>query len=423
MGLNSRAIELNEAGWWAHWGKIRWVGKGCYVLGSQDTNEPFFNRAGLLTCGTTDEDLQLVEAEFHKGKRVPCIVVREDCSRSTSKLRGRGYNDIDRMVVMAAGSGAIQRSAQILVRRAEPHEADRWCEVYLKSFYGDLALKPQTLRIVSRISAAKDVILLFAEYGGEIVGVTALYRSPGLLGLYCLGTLPRFRGKGGARSILSAAQSIATAEKRTLVLQSLLSEETHPFYSRFGFRKLYVKRLLQRMAITHVPAHGGRGLAIPDVLIRREPGVGPHLFASVFQGFERVSAVEGIFGKDTERVLSELPMDVVDEEGYMHINAVKGSVVVSASYLREGDLSYLYLDAVHELVHIRQHMEGKELWDRSYKYVDRPTELEAYRTAVAEARRIGFDEQKLVDYLKVEWVSEEDFARFLETLGVKRPPR
>jgi hypothetical protein len=50
--------------------------------------------------------------------------------------------------------------------------------------------------------------------------------------------------------------------------------------------------------------------------------------------------------------------------------------------------------------------------------VDRPTEIEAYRVAVDEARRIGLTEAEVVDYLKVEWVSEEDFHRFLVTLGV-----
>jgi GNAT superfamily N-acetyltransferase len=325
------------------------------------------------------------------------------------------------MVVWAAGGDAIEANQDVKVMIAGPRRSEEWCDTYLLSFYGDLSAKPQVLGTARRLSRLEEATLLVAEVKGKVVGVTALYRTPGLLGLYCLGTAPRHRGKGVARTLLSASKRIAAAEGRRLVLQSLLSEETHPFYSRFGFRKLYVKRLLQKIAITHVSHTSVGKVSLPDVLIRRDPGVGPHLFAAVFQGFERVRAVKGIFGSDTDRVLSELTLEVVDERGYMHIDAVKGSIVVSSSYLKEGDEAYLYLDVVHELVHIRQHLEGKELWDRSYKYVDRPTELEAYRTAVKEARRIGFGEQRLVDYLKVEWVSEDDFARFLTTLGVKRP--
>ncbi|HYC12530.1 MAG TPA: GNAT family N-acetyltransferase [Nitrososphaerales archaeon] len=419
----SRAIELNEVGWWSKWGSVRWLRKDLFILNSQDTSEPFFNRAGLVSCGASERDFLEIEEAFAKNGRIPHVVLPEACARSWSALRKAGYTDVDRMVVWVAGDDHIHPSEEVVVRKAEPREADAWCDAYLLSFYGDLSQRKTVLRVVKRLSRLARVSLLVAESKGKVLGVTALFRSSKLLGLYCLGTLPTHRGRGIARSILAASRVMAAEEGRKLVLQSLLSEETHPFYSRFGFQKLYVKRLLQKIAIAHVPARGERKASIPDVLIRRDPGVGPHLFAAVFQGFERVRAVRAVFGDQTERVLSELTLDIVDEKGYMHIDAAKGSIVVSAGYLKEGDESYLYLDAVHELVHIRQHMEGRELWDRSYKYVDRPTELEAYGVAVAEARRIGFGVKRLTDYLKVEWVSEDDFARFLVTLGVTKPGR
>ena len=102
----------------------------------------------------------------------------------------------------------------------------------------------------------------------------------------------------------------------------------------------------------------------------------------------------------------------------MRINDVKGSVIVNAKYLKNGDEVHIYLDVVHELVHIKQHMEGRELWDRKYSYVDRPTELEAYEVTVGEARRLGLKENEIAEYLKVDWVTEEEFERFLKTLGV-----
>jgi hypothetical protein len=68
---------------------------------------------------------------------------------------------------------------------------------------------------------------------------------------------------------------------------------------------------------------------------------------------------------------------------------------------------------------LRQFHEGKELFDEKYDYVDRPTEIEAYRVTLKEARRIGYKGQELVEYLKVDWVSDADFKRFLGLLGVK----
>lgn len=129
--------------------------------------------------------------------------------------------------------------------------------------------------------------------------------------------------------------------------------------------------------------------------------------------------MKAIFRDSTEKVLAELTVELAEGKGYMHINARKGSIVVNSNYLKEARETHLYLDVIHELVHIKQYREGKELWDERFSYVNRPTEIEAYETAVAEARRIGLTEEELVDYLKVEWISGDDFRRFLAALGVK----
>jgi len=156
------------------------------------------------------------------------------------------------------------------------------------------------------------------------------------------------------------------------------------------------------------------------VCIERNAALGTVPFLRVFGGFERLKAVRAIFGGETDAVLGELGVEIVEGRGYMRINDEKGSIVVNLKYLKEGQEVHIYLDTIHELVHIRQHREGKELWDERYKYVDRPTELEAYKVAVDEARRLGMSEDEVVDYLKVEWVSGEDFKRFLANLAVKQ---
>ena len=155
------------------------------------------------------------------------------------------------------------------------------------------------------------------------------------------------------------------------------------------------------------------------VVINRDSPTGCFPFKDVFRGFEEVEAVRSIFGSKIDKVLNDLEVEIEDGQGYMRINDKKGSIIVNAKYLKEGEESYIYLDVVHELVHIRQHLEGKELWDKRYAYVDRPTELEAYRVAVQEARRLGLREEKIVDYLKVEWVTDEEFRRLLDTLELK----
>jgi hypothetical protein len=155
------------------------------------------------------------------------------------------------------------------------------------------------------------------------------------------------------------------------------------------------------------------------VVITRDVPIGRLPFKDVFGGFEKVTAVRSIFGRSTNRVLTDLEIEIEGGRGYMRINDKRGSIIVNRKYLKEGEELYLYLDVVHELVHIRQHIEGLELWDKRYAYVDRPTELEAYRAALKEARRLRLKKAKIIDYLKVEWVTDEEFARFLKTLGLK----
>ena len=156
-----------------------------------------------------------------------------------------------------------------------------------------------------------------------------------------------------------------------------------------------------------------------DVAIERSSAIGHHPFTSVFAGFDKVRAVKAIFGKETSKVLQALSVEITEGRGYMKINDHAGSIVVSAKYLREGREVDVYLDVIHELVHIRQHREGKELWDKNFEYVDRPTEIEAYKAAVKEARRLGMDEKQVADYLRVEWIPREVFERFLKNVGVK----
>ena len=107
-------------------------------------------------------------------------------------------------------------------------------------------------------------------------------------------------------------------------------------------------------------------------------------------------------------------MGVSDQDGHM---------MVSAYYLRNGGERDLYLDVIHELVHVKQFMDGRELFEHRWEYVDRPTEVEAYQHTVKEARRIGMSDEQIYEYLKTEWMSEEDLHRLANVVGVKIPSK
>jgi hypothetical protein len=144
------------------------------------------------------------------------------------------------------------------------------------------------------------------------------------------------------------------------------------------------------------------------------------MFIDYFKGYEKVSAVRGIFGDKTDEVLRTLKVEFIGF-GYMGVDDIDGHLLVNARYLKTGDKTEIYLDIIHELCHVKQFMDGKELFDPHYEYVDRPTEIEAYRYTVKEARRLGLSDKRILTYLKTEWMSHKDLARLARYVNIEGP--
>jgi len=142
-------------------------------------------------------------------------------------------------------------------------------------------------------------------------------------------------------------------------------------------------------------------------------------FLEYFKNFDTIKAVQEIFGEKTKTVLSTLQVDLTWFSGYMYVDNSTGHLVVSSRYLSNGNKVDIYLDLIHELYHVKQLMEGKELFDSRYSYVKRPTEIEAYRYTVQEAKRIGLDDKRICNYLKTEWISDEELRTLAKAVNIK----
>lgn len=121
-----------------------------------------------------------------------------------------------------------------------------------------------------------------------------------------------------------------------------------------------------------------------NVEIIRNVKVKMYLFKDYFKGFEKVEVVKKIFEEKADEVLDNLEVEFTGRQGYMGVSNTDGHLIISAQYMYNGDLIDIYLDVIHELTHVKQFMNGKELFDDHYHYVERPTEIEAHRNAVSE---------------------------------------
>lgn len=107
--------------------------------------------------------------------------------------------------------------------------------------------------------------------------------------------------------------------------------------------------------------------------------------------------------------------------GWKPVTSDSDCIVVGRTHLAKSPALTVYLDILHELFHVFQRRAGRELWDISHGYADSPTEVEAYRFAVREARRLGASDRYLRHYLRVEWIDAKEYARLLRNLDV--PPK
>ena len=100
--------------------------------------------------------------------------------------------------------------------------------------------------VARRLVRNRSATLLEARLDGTVAGVLAVFRTRRLAGIYCVGTVPKFRRRGVAGALLDRAAEIAASEGRRLILQTLKSDGVEDFYSKRGFVDLYRKTFLRR---------------------------------------------------------------------------------------------------------------------------------------------------------------------------------
>ena len=103
-------------------------------------------------------------------------------------------------------------------------------------------------------------------------------------------------------------------------------------------------------------------------------------------------------------------------EGYCYVDVKIPAVVLIEDYYIRGNALDLYLDLAHELTHLRQLTEGRNIWDHSLHYVDRPTEIEGYAVAVEEGIRLGMTEEQVIQHLSNPWLSDDEVDRLRKNI-------
>ncbi|HXQ78769.1 MAG: hypothetical protein WB788_08340 [Thermoplasmata archaeon] len=173
--------------------------------------------------------------------------------------------------------------------------------------------------------------------------------------------------------------------------------------------------------------------------ISRDLPAGRHPLLAAFPGLEQLPAALRLQPDAVARakLFDETCVQVVDQDLWMYVapwdmppgarrewrpvlSPGSDCIVVGRAHLAESPPIVLYMDIFHELCHVIQRHGGANLWAPGVSYVKRWTEVEAYRFVVEEGRMLGVSDEFLRDYLRVEWISEDEHRELLERLEV--PP-
>ena len=158
--------------------------------------------------------------------------------------------------------------------------------------------------------------------------------------------------------------------------------------------------------------------------IHRHAEPGQYRLEEIFPDIRSCDVLSDIFAgpEEIEGVIEKTRVVVADMPHEMFVSNDDGSITIGLAHLCQASDQFLYLDIIHELCHVKQQMEGRNLYDRSKAYVDRETEIEAYRVTVREARRIGLNDEEIANYLRVSWITQKEHQRLIRALGVTHAP-
>lgn len=166
-----------------------------------------------------------------------------------------GYIILDNMEILSkpVGNATREAYADSDVRAFLSEDYELWNDLFIQSFGIPLSWKEELLRRERKAVENPDAFFIIAEMIGneaKPAGCLLGYRMPDeCMGIYCVGTINEFRGRGVARSMLDFAEELAQSKAcKVLTLQTLSSDHVSPMYKKLGYKTDFQRDILMRPA-------------------------------------------------------------------------------------------------------------------------------------------------------------------------------
>jgi GNAT superfamily N-acetyltransferase len=226
--------------------------------------DPVFNHFNfddsILDCdkptdqGTLQRSFALVRDQQNSSKSRYSIFLEDFWKRRTEIEKSAidcGFLISDKMEILSKkvsdDSGAKFDNS---ISAYESGNIELWNEIFVRSFSIPLSWNGELLRREKQILENDLATFVIADSKAtaqsQAVGCLLAYQSPeDCLGIYCVGTVPEFRGRGVARTMLSFCDDMAKdLGCKMLTLQTLTSDGVSPMYKKLGYATDFTRDIL-----------------------------------------------------------------------------------------------------------------------------------------------------------------------------------
>ncbi|MHB8568434.1 MAG: GNAT family N-acetyltransferase [Nitrososphaerales archaeon] len=222
------------------------------------SDDPVFNHIilddVLLNHPAEIESALLAAIEGAESLSLPATLFVEDFWENSKHVQAAaidsGFRIIEQMKILS-------KQVRTKSKGNHPHgihvrtttDIDEWNNVFSESYVLPHAWNEELLKRERSIVDNQLAILLLATLDETPAGCMLLREEPkGLIGVYCVGTVPKMRSKGVARAMMDASEEAAReADCKEVVLQTVASDNVTPMYLRLGYEQLFQRNVLQRM--------------------------------------------------------------------------------------------------------------------------------------------------------------------------------
>jgi N-acetylglutamate synthase-like GNAT family acetyltransferase len=252
-----KRMEANETSFCSLWTQhIRIHDCADLFVNEKLTGDYFFNRLNPFVCEDISDVIENA-ARVCLRRGMDCYVhVHDKNTDVQNSLLKASFQWIDTMHVLRTDSNKVEHddlcendkcdNSKIQVVRVDFRSTASWVDAFCRSF-GVLNWKSEVKEKIDL--HFKKLILLLSYFRAnnsyaELAGCAALLANHGLMGLYCLGTISNFRGRGLAKKMIGVSLQIAQREQLDfLFLQTFTNEGLFLWYKKLGFRFVYKKRV------------------------------------------------------------------------------------------------------------------------------------------------------------------------------------